>query len=49
MSDRCDPDVQAAVTVVGRREARRDFLAVNRSDADLPAQTFTAQTSAEGT
>jgi uncharacterized protein YjbI with pentapeptide repeats len=29
------PDVQAAVTVVGRRDAQRDFRAVNLSGADL--------------
>ena len=39
------PDVQAAVTVVGRRDAERDILRINLAAADLTARTSSARTS----
>jgi hypothetical protein len=35
------PDVQAAVTVIGRREAKRDTRRINLSGADLTDATLT--------
>ena len=39
------PDVQAAITVVGRRDAKRDILPIDLTAAELPARPSPARTS----